>query len=88
MKKTIMLLLAVVLTVCSFTLVFTASAGTQIEQGTAPSDRNYFSTEPMYIRNLTFEDKDVGTLNADSVSGMYLVMEGNGGGMRSLMPVH
>lgn len=87
MKKTLMLLLAFVLVVCSFTMVFTASASTQIEQGTATSGRNYFSTEPMYIRNLSFEDKDVDTLGAESISGMYLAMQGNGGGTGLLTPM-
>lgn len=78
MKKTIMLLLVVALTICSFTLVFTASASTPIEQGTTASGKNYFATEPPYIRNLTFEDKEVTTLGADSISGMYLAMAGTG----------
>lgn len=80
MKKKLLFLLVVALVFSCCALTFTASASTNIEQGTTTSGRNYFTTEPLYIRNLSFEDKEVGTLNADGVSGMYLAMNGNGGG--------
>ena len=78
MKKTIMLLLVVALAFSCFALVFTASAKTELVQGTQPEGKDYFITDE-YVRNLTFESYDVATgIGPDSVTGTYLALE-NGG---------
>lgn len=78
MRKTIMLLLVVALAFSCFALVFTASAKTELVQGTQPEGKDYFITDE-YVRNLTFESYDVATgIGPDSVTGTYLALE-NGG---------
>lgn len=78
MKKTIMLLLVVALAFSCFALVFTASAKTELVQGTQPEGKDYFITDE-YVRNLTFESYDVATgIGADSVPGTYLALENVG----------
>ncbi len=73
-----MLLLVVALAFSCFALVFTASAKTELVQGTQPEGKDYFITDE-YVRNLTFESYDVATgIGPDSVTGTYLALE-NGG---------